>query len=146
MPFDEEPDDTLPKKNIGLKKVSSQKSMFESLPKKTSPEEFERRVAQVQEKAVGYKRELAELTQKFIGLINDKTLKQNKTVLNIDYEKEVISDMVRLASTIDNDPNEQEGMGSLGLTAILLKIVLSQRNRINQLEYSIEQLVKQKTT
>jgi hypothetical protein len=146
MPFDEEPDDTLPIKNVGLKKVSSQKSMFDLLPKKTSPEEFERRVSETQEKASGYKREAALLTKKFIDLINSKTLKQNKNALEIDFEREVIADMVKLASTIDNDVNEQEGMGSLSWITLLLKVVLSQRNKINQLEYSVDQLIKQKTT
>lgn len=146
MPFDEEPDDTLPVKNAGLKKVSSQKSMFDSMPKKMSSDEFERRVSDIQDKAVGYKKDAAVLTKKFIDLVGNKTLKQNKNALDLDYEREVIADMVKLASTIDNDPNEQEGMGSLGCITLLLKVSLSQRNRINQLEYLLEQLLKQKTT
>ena len=50
--------------------------------------------------------------------------------------------MVQLGIDINNDPNEQEGMGSMTWITLLLKICLSQKDRINQLEYSVSQMEK----
>jgi hypothetical protein len=50
--------------------------------------------------------------------------------------------MIKLAVEINTDPNEQEGMGSLMWIVLLLKTCVSQRDRINKLEYSVSQLEK----
>ena len=50
--------------------------------------------------------------------------------------------MIKLAVDVNNDPNEQEGMGSLMWIVLLLKTLLMQRDRINQLEYVVSQLEK----
>lgn len=141
MPFDEDPDSDSSQK-IGLKKVSSQKSIFENLPKKPTPEDFEKKVAAVQEKAVGYKQRAAELALQFKKTVEDKTLAANKNVFAIEVEKEILTKMVQLAIEINNDPNEQEGMGSLSWITLLFKTVLSQRDRINNLEYMVSILEK----
>lgn len=143
MPFDEENDDvSVPAKNSGLKKVSTQKSIFENLPKKPSSEEFEKRVHETQERMTGYKLHGATLSKQFFKMLGDKTLKQNKSPFGADAEKELLSKMVQLAIDINNDPVEQEGMGSLGWITLLLKVCLHQRDRINQLEYLVDLLDK----
>lgn len=145
MPFDEDEEDILPNKNAGLKKVSSKKSIFDELPKKPSPEDFQRKVLSSQERLSGYRLAVAELSKQFLKLISDKTLKQNKSLFDADIEKEVVAQMIKLASDINNDPAEQEGIGSLSWITILLKVVLSQRNRINDLEYRVSLLEKKST-
>ena len=50
--------------------------------------------------------------------------------------------MIHLAVDINNDPNEQEGMGSLTWITLLFSACLSQRDRLNKLEYLTEQLGK----
>lgn len=143
MPFDEDSsDDSIPAKNSGLKRVSTQKSIFDNLPKKPSPEEFEKRVHETQERMSGYKLSGAVLSKQFHKMLGDKTLKQNKTPFAADAEKELLSKMVQLAIDINNDPIEQEGMGSLSWITLLLKICFFQRDRINQLEYLVELLDK----
>jgi hypothetical protein len=74
--------------------------------------------------------------------MDDKTLAQNKTVFMIDLEREVLSKMVDLAVTINNDELENEGMGSIMWIVTLLKNSFKQRNKINELEYEIFQLKK----
>lgn len=143
MPFDEEEEIEIaaPKKS-GLKKVSSQKSIFDDMPKKPTKQDFEKRVKDTQEKLSGYRAAGAELSKKYISILQDKTLKQNKSVFAKDMEKELISSMVQLAIDINNDPDEQEGMGSLSWITLLLKVCLSQNNKINDLEYKISLLEK----
>ncbi len=141
MPFE---DDEAPIAaiNSGLKNVSSKKSIFESLPKKPSSEEFEKKVKEMQDRSSGYKKRAAELAVSFKKLLEDKTLAQNKNIFASEFERELLSKMINLAIEINNDPNEQEGMGSLGWITLLFKTVLSQRDRINNLEYTISQLEK----
>ena len=141
MPFDEE-DDLDSNRKIGLKKVSSQKSMFDEIPKKPTAEDFQKKVTATQEKSLNYKQRASELAIQFKKICEDKTLVQNKSVFASEIEKEVLSKMVELAIEINNDPNEQEGMGSLSWITLLMKVVLSQRERINVLEYNLSLLEK----
>ena len=141
MPFDEEDEiEVLPPKNAGLKKVSTQKSIFEELPKKPTQKDFDKRVKDNQERITGYRAFASDLSKKYIGLLKDKTLKQNKTSFVKEIEKEIIADMVQLAIDINNDSSEQEGMGSLSWITLLLQVNLAQNNRINELEYKLSVL------
>jgi hypothetical protein len=144
MPFDEEDNDapSTQSQKVGLKNVSTQKSIFDSMPKKPTQEEFDKKVKTVQEKASAHKSRAAELAVNFSKLLTDKTLPQNKNPFQKELEKEVVTQMVQLGIDINNDPNEQEGMGSMTWITLLLKICLSQKDRINQLEYSVSQMEK----
>lgn len=141
MPFDEE-DDSLPQQpnRLGLKNVSSQKSIFESIPKKPTQEDFDKKVKIAQDKSINYKQKASELAVSFKKTMEDRTLFQNKNVFTNDLERELLSKMIQLAVEINNDPNEQEGMGSLGWITLLFKTALSLRDRNNLLEYKILQL------
>jgi len=140
MPFDEEDEEVITPKKSGLKKISSQKSIFEGMAKKPNQKDFEKQVKNSQEKLSGYKAEAAELSKKYIGLLQDKTLKQNKSLFTRQMEQELIAAMIQLAVTINNDPDEQEGMGSLSWITLLLKVCLSQNMKINELEYKVSKL------
>lgn len=142
MPFDEkDPKDFAPK--IGLKKqTTGQKSMFEGKPKAPTQQEFQKQVEGAQEKIAGYKKRAADLFVQFNKSILDKTLPQNRNVFNIESEKEMLQNMIQLAIEINNDPNEQEGMGSLTWITCLFKTTLAQRDRINELEYLLSSLQK----
>jgi len=142
MPFDEEEESVPQKPKIGLKNVSSQKSIFDSIPKKPSQEDFDKKVKEVQEKSNGYKQRAADLAINFKKLMEDKTLLQNKNIFATELERELLSKMIQLAVEINNDPNEQEGMGSLGWITLLFKTFFAQRDKINYLEYRLFQLEK----
>ena len=90
----------------------------------------------------GYKKRAAELFVQFQKTVSDKTLPQNRNIFNAEAEKEMLQNMLQLAGEINNDPNEQEGMGSLTWITLLLKTCLSQRDRMNELEYTISMLQK----
>lgn len=144
MPFDEDQDEDLEvsNKKIGIKNASTQKSMFDAKPKKPTQQEFEKKVQDVQQQILTYKQKVSELALEFKKVLEDKTLSENKNIFSLEVEKELLTKMVQLAVEINNDPNEKEGMGSLSWITLLLKTVLSQRDRINKLEYAIFQLEK----
>lgn len=142
MPFDEEGEEQLIAPKVGLKNVSTQKSIFDSLPKKQTQEDLNKKVNQIQERNSSHKIRAAELSSQFNQLMNDKTLKQNKSVFAREVEREILTKMTQLAIDVNNDQHEQEGMGSLSWIVLLLKTCLNQRDRINQLEFSNTQLEK----
>jgi hypothetical protein len=145
MPFDEEDDDvpSIQSQKLGLKNVSSQKSIFDSMPKKPTQEEFEQKVKTVQEKVSANKVKAADLAVNFGKILSDKTLPQNKNPFQKELEKEVVAQMVQWAVDVNNDPNEQyDGMGSMAWITLLLKVAISQRDKINQLEYLVSLLEK----
>lgn len=82
-----------------------------------------------------------ELGQKFIQLLNDQTLVSNKGPKILDYEKQVCSQLFLLAQELNNSPNENEAAGSLVLETLFFKALLKQRDRLNELEYSLAEEV-----
>lgn len=143
MPFDEEEDvPTIQSQKIGLKQVSSQKSIFDSMPKKPSQEEFTQQVRHIQERASGYKAKTAELALQFNKAIADKTLAVNKNSFQKEMEVEILRNMVKLAQDINSDIQEREGEGSLSWITLLLSTCFKQRDKINNLEYAVSQLEK----
>lgn len=90
----------------------------------------------------GYKKRAADLFVQFSRAMSDKTLSQNRNVFNNESEKELLQNMIQLAIDVNNDPNEQEGMGSLTWITLLFKTCLSQRDRMNELEYALGSLQK----
>jgi len=82
------------------------------------------------------------LGKNFIELITDKTLIENKGSIALHAENQVVSDLAKLAIDMNNDETQDEGMGSIGLLVLMFKTALSQRNRINALEYKLQKLEK----
>jgi hypothetical protein len=144
MPFDEEDNDqpSVQSQKLGLKKVSTQKSIFDSVPKKPTQGDLDVTVKKIQERASTYKAKAAELALQFNKAMADKTLSQNRNMFQQEIEKELLKQMVELAVDINNDPNEKEGMGSLSWITLLLRTAFSQRDKINGLEYRLSQLEK----
>src|SRR5271157_700187 len=102
MSFDDaEQKPSLQAQKIGLKKVSSQKSVFENIPKKPSPEDFERQVQDVQQRQSTYKTRAADLVVQFNKVMADKTLRNNKNPFQQEVEKELLRNMVQLAQEVN---------------------------------------------
>jgi hypothetical protein len=145
MPFDEEEDNDQPSARslkVGLKKVSTRKSIFEDMPKKPTQEDLDKKVKNIVEKNITYKQKASELAMLFGKAMVDKTLKQNKNIFNIDFEQDLLSKMINLGIEINNDEAEMADMGSMSWITLLLKTCFAQRDRINLLEYTLSQLEK----
>jgi hypothetical protein len=142
MPFDEEEESQEVALKTGLKNVSSQKSIFDAIPKRQTQEDFTKKVNNVQEQVSSHKSRAAELSSHYNKIMADKTLKQNKNIFAKDMERELLTKMAQLAIDVNNDQHEHEGMGSLSWIVLLLKTCLNQRDKINQLEFFVSQLEK----
>ena len=143
MPFDEEEEvPTVQSQKIGLKQVSSQKSIFDSMPKKPTQEEFTQQVRKVQERMSTYKARTTELAVQFNKAMADRTLPINKNMFQKEMELEILRNMIKLAQDINSNVEEREGEGSLSWITLLLKTSFNQRDKINNLEYAVQQLEK----
>lgn len=87
-------------------------------------------------------RQMLDLVKEVIKIHKDKTLTQNKTTMARDVENSTLLKIVNLAVEINQDEQEPEGMGSIALINLLFKIMLLQRERINDLDYELVQLKK----
>jgi len=132
------PDEYTPK---GAVKSQGQ-SMFDNKRRKPTQQEFQQQVHQAQEVQSGYKKRAAELFVQFQRAIMDKTLPQNRNVFNVESEKELLQNMIQLAVEINNDPNERESEGCLTWIVLLLKTCFAQRDKLNELEFSMASLQK----
>lgn len=121
-------------------KIDNKKSKFQN--KSKSKEDFNSRVKEVVGEKEERNKKAFELGQKFISHISDKTLQVNKGPIQKDLEKQTCSDLFLLSSTLNNDPSEPEGAGSLVLDTLFIKSFLIMRDRINELEYANLQLQK----
>jgi len=136
-PFDEEEqEETKSPSRDNLKRVSSQSSIFDKMPKKPNQADLDKRVKDMQERNTSHKSRAAELAIAFNGIIKDKTLRSNKNVIQRDMERELIDEMITFAFQVNEDVGEQEGAGSVSIILLLLKAMLFQRDRMNDLEYA----------
>lgn len=140
-PFNADPKEPREQK-VTLKKVSSQKSMFDGAPKKPTPQEAQQQVEADQNRSSTYKKKASELASQFVRMMTDKTLPQNKSIFSVEAKRELLQNMVQLARDINNDPNELDNDGTLIWIIVLFNTCFDQRDRINQLEYSLTQVSK----
>jgi len=138
MPFDEEPDDLNEEVKKPLLKNFGQKSMFDNtVPKKSNQEILDKKAKIIHDKSNLYKKRAAELMRDFNKIMQDKTLPENKNVFGKNFEIEILSNLIKFAEELNNDPDENEGYGSLSIITMLLKNSFQQRDNINVLEYEI---------
>ncbi len=123
-------------------KVSTQKSIFDKPVKKPTQKSLENKVKSLESREIDYKERTHMLALQFKKMIEDKTLPQNKGVFAVEGELEILSKIAQLASEINNDEDEEDGIGSLTWIVQLLKTCLSQRDRINKLEFALIQIEK----
>jgi len=142
MPFESDEEELPTVQQSGLKNISSKKSMFDDMKKKPTQKDLEQKIAALEEKDFNYKQRASNLALKFLKLIDDKTLPANRGPFHNDMEREVLLEMINLANEINNDPEENEGMGSLSWITLLFKTSLSQRDRLNKLEFAALQIEK----
>lgn len=137
MPFDEEDEEKkVSSPKVGLK-LNNKNSILGEVAKKPSKEEFVKKAAEVNEQLNVYQQRAADLAIKFKKVLEDKTLPVNKNIFSMDAERDLLSDLVKLGIDMNLDENEVEGMGSMGLIMLLFRSLLIQRDKINNLEYTL---------
>lgn len=125
-------------------KLDNSKSRFakKAEEKKQINANFEGQVEEYQIQQAAIVKKAADLTSTFMGLIKDSTLKENKGPIQLDLEQQICKDLTELSLELNQDQTQPEGIGSAGMTLLLLKIVMYQRDKINELGYKISKLEK----
>lgn len=127
------------KQRMGLK-LTNQNSVFANVPKKPTVAEQEQIVKEVIKRDQDYKERAAALSLSFKKLLDDRILPKNKNVFVADMERDVIGKLAQLGLDIENDENVEElGIGIIGLTNLLFRSFLIQRDKINMLDYAIHE-------
>lgn len=145
MPFDSDLDidspDPEPVKKIALKAGSGNPSFVSRNEQKAK---FEKKADEHFAKSEDYKQQIWDLSIKFKACIESKVLPENRGPINSNLEKEVIEKLVSLASSMNEDETQEQGIGSTALCMLLMKCMFIQRDTINKLSHDIEQLKKNK--
>lgn len=112
---------------------------------KKDREEYKQRFEENAEKTVQHHQQqgskAVEIIQRYVRMAEDKTLSENKGGIAQDVEREIRQDLIQLALDLNNDENELDnGKGSVVVLSALTKILLSYRDRINKLDYELQQM------
>lgn len=103
---------------------------------------FEQTATAVHARSEERKKEIYELSKSFIGMMKDKTLADNKGPIAQNIERDVIKQLIEVGTALNNDEDQDEGAGSIGLVTLLMRALLAQRNRINELEFKLDKFEK----
>lgn len=135
--------DGLPKskRQIGLKQ-SNKESIVANEEKKQQREEFEKQADVAFAQIEDYKKRAWDLSVKYKSFIQDKTLPENRGPLGESLEKEVLENLIQLASEMNEDETQEQAVGSTALCMLLLKCLLLQRDIVNQLSFKVDKLEK----
>ena len=151
QPFETENTPSKPK--IEIKKPNAQ-SIFDnpnnpSNVKKTNEVNqkiFQEHASNVNNRLNSYNERAVDAVSSFMKLLDDQTLPQNKQSFASNLEQEVITKFQQLALDMEADNLQPNGMGSVGVITFLLKVALLQRDRMNKLEYQLQQMIGQVKT
>ncbi|HVI40810.1 MAG TPA: hypothetical protein VM577_09130 [Anaerovoracaceae bacterium] len=123
-------------------KLDSKKSKFAK--QLEGKQVFEKRAEVAHQKMMGRQEEIYLLGSKFVEMMKDKTLPENKGPIQQSLEKEILGKLINFAIDLNNDMDEpKDSMGSIGLLALVFKSTLVMRDKYNLLEYKVEQLERQ---
>lgn len=116
-------------------KLKSDRSTIPHPLKETPSEAFDKRVNDSVNNNERIKTEAWELSSKFVKILQDTTLPENRGPIQKDHEKNIINKLISIAIDLNTDETQKEGIGSVGLATLLFNCVLKQRDIINQLRY-----------
>lgn len=126
------------RQNKGLK-ISNNKSIFSKDEMKKSIS-FEEKANDVFNNYNTRNLKCIDLGKKLILFLEDKTLLENKSPVNKNLEAQVVSEFIEICNEINNDESEKEGIGSMAVMTLLIKTVLHQRDKMNEIYYKLHKL------
>jgi uncharacterized protein (UPF0147 family) len=130
-------------KGVKLKNKNAEKAEQERVDRQNYKQQFELNADKTVEYQNEKTRKSVEVISKFLNLSQDKTLPRNKGAIAKDVEKEIRQELLNFTIELNNDENEDNmAYGSVIAINVLLKIILLQRDRLNEIEYEIESLKK----
>lgn len=130
-------------RGVKLKNKNAEKAEQDRIAKLNYKQQFEASADRTIEYQSEKTRKSVEVISKFLNLSQDKTLPRNKGAIAKDVEKEIRQELLNFAIDLNNDEAEENmAYGSIIAINVLLKIILLQRDRLNEIEYELESLKK----
>lgn len=118
-------------RNQGLKLQPSRSR----LEHKRVQQDFQQQVMTTHKRLEGHLKDAYELGTEFTKLMLVTKVAENLGPYERSFEKEIVRKLIDYAITVNNDDQEQEGMGSVSLITLLLKTTFKMRDKMNQLSY-----------
>lgn len=111
---------------------------------KTKPTtaDFESAISAHNKSEIASAEKISKATLQYKAMINDHTLIENKTPLSKNLESESIKTLTEIATALNTDQNQPEGIGAVGLCSLLLQVNLIQRDQINKLNFELSKMKK----
>jgi len=78
--------------------------------------------------------------------MKNKTLAENKDPNEKEGEDKLLLQYIEFARIVNNDEGEEECLGAMAIITMLLRGLLIQRDRMNELEYTVKDLKRQVKT
>lgn len=123
-------------------KLNNDSSSVVGPPSSAAAEAFQKAADEAAERLANYKKRSWDLGVKLKGLMESSVLPENKTNLLKDLESETLQELSKLATEINSDGVQPEGMGGVALCQLILKMLLLQRDKTNILSFRLEELIK----
>src|SRR5258708_26896525 len=108
-------------------KLESSKSRFSprSAEKQASADNLYDKVSEFKEHEKKVAQEIMELSKTYMGFIRNKVVRENKSPIEDDLEKETVKKLIQISMELNNDDTQPEGIGSLGLINLLFRSVIA---------------------
>ncbi len=119
-------------RNSGLKLKPSRSKLVQRQAK----QDFEEQVKDTHKRLEGHLKIAYELGTEFTKIMADTRLAENIGPYERSFEKEILRKLINYAITINSDPHEQEGMGSVSIITLLLKTMFNMRDKMNESSYN----------
>lgn len=137
-------EDVVATRGVKIKSKSAQYAEVE----KTEREEYKRRFEERAEETIVHRNEqegqIIETITRFLKVSDDKTLTSNRGHIAVDVEREIRQDLLEVAQEMNNDETVLDnGKGSIVAISVLTKVLMSYRDRLNQLEYELHQIKRE---
>jgi hypothetical protein len=110
--------------------------------------DYEVRFEENAEKTIKYhdekSKKAVDIVSRYLKVTEDKTLNRNRGSIANDVEREIRQQIIQLALDMNNDENEPDnGKGSVIVLSVVTKILLTYRDRLNDLEFEVQQLKRE---
>jgi hypothetical protein len=148
QPFPQDQPTRVPAKGLKIQNINQIAREREQKERENILADFNINADQAIEYDTDLKKRTAELTQRFMSMSDSKILKRNKTNVNIGVENQIKLELLKFGMELNNNfdyrsPDAQFGIGSISILAMLVNVLLQQRDRINDLEYDYKALQQQ---
>lgn len=115
---------------------------------KKEREEYQSRFEENADKTVQYHDEKGkkaiDIISRYLKMTEDRTLSRNRGTIANDVEREIRQQLIQLALDMNNDENEEDnGKGSVVALSAVTKVLLIYRDRLNDVEYELQQLKRE---